>query len=127
MQDRGFCFYLNHLKAATLLVLLMIKGSSGFSLNHVGSFKSSALKSDRIRTNKKDNFHEVLRNGNSKEYCQLSSSTVVEDLPSMTSDEEFMSMYSNNENLNDKPIETKVGVLLLNLGGPEKTADVQGT
>lgn len=79
-----------------------------------------------MRTNVKDAFHKEFRNGISKDYYQLSSSTVVEDFPPMTSDEDFISMYSNNESLNDKPIETKVGVLLLNLGGPEKTADVQG-
>jgi hypothetical protein len=126
IQYCRFCFGLNHLKAAALLILLVIKESSGFSLNHVGSFKSSALKSsNKMSTNVKDTFHKEFRNGISKDYYQLSSSTVVEDFP-MTSDEDFISMYSNNESLNDKPIDTKVGVLLLNLGGPEKTADVQG-
>lgn len=57
---------------------------------------------------------------------QLSASTAIEDLTSVTDDEDFIRMYSNNQSLNDKPIEAKVGVLLLNLGGPEKTADVQG-
>lgn len=124
--SRFYCCSWNSLEAVTLLFLLVMKVSSGFSLSHVGSFTPSALKTGQIRSNANDHFHRVFPKGFAENLFQLSSSTVVEDVPSVTSDEDFISMYSNNESLNETPIETKVGVLLLNLGGPEKTADVQG-
>jgi hypothetical protein len=124
--SRFYCCSWNSLEAVTVLFLLVMKVSSGFSLSHVGSFIPSALKSGHIRSNTNDHFHRLFPKGFPKDRFQLSSSTVVEDVPSVESDEDFISMYSNNESLNETPIETKVGVLLLNLGGPEKTADVQG-
>lgn len=113
-------------KALIVLCLFLPESVAFLFWNPSGTILSSKINS--IRTKKSTNDPNRLHSAKSiwRPGFRLSASTAVEDMTSVTYDEDFIQMYSNNECLNENPVEAKVGILLLNLGGPEKTADVQG-
>lgn len=122
-MDRGSwpcnVYYYSLCKAVVLCLLLCESAAFPlFGRSGIPRFRRKEIKIDPMCS---ESANIIRRKG-----FQLSASTAIEDLTSVTDDEDFIRMYSNNQSLNDKPIEAKVGVLLLNLGGPEKTADVQG-